>query len=147
SKLDLAKQFGATELIDASAGDPVQQVRDATGGGVDYAFEAIGMKVTAEQAWGMTGRGGTATVIGMIPIGETVELPGFDFLSEKKIQGSLMGSNRFRIDMPRYIDFYLAGKLKLDELVSDRIKLEQVNDGFTALSSGEIARDVIVFDS
>lgn len=147
SKLDLAKQFGATELIDASAGDPVQQVRDATGGGVDFAFEAIGMKVTAEQAWGMTGRGGTATVIGMIPIGEKVELMGFDFLSEKKIQGSLMGSNRFRIDMPRYIDFYLAGRLKLDELVSDRIKIEQVNDGFAALASGEIARDVIIFDS
>lgn len=147
AKLDLAKQFGATDLVDASAGDPVQQVREATGGGVDYAFEAIGMKLTAEQAFGMLNRGGTATVIGMIPFGEKIELLGFDFLAEKKIQGCNMGSNRFRIDMPRYIDFYLSGRLKLDELVSDRIKLDQVNQGFEALATGEIARDVIIFDS
>src|SRR3954451_16607811 len=76
-KLELAKEFGATDTVDASAGDPVKQVLELTGGGVDYSFEAIGLKVAAEQAFGMLRRGGTATVIGMIPIGQTVEIPGF----------------------------------------------------------------------
>ena len=137
--------FGATDTVDASAGDPVGQVRDLTGGGVDYAFEAIGLKVAAEQAFAMLRRGGTATVIGMIPMGEKVEIPGSELLSEKRLQGSNMGSNRFRVDMPRYVQLYLDGRLKLDELVSRRITLEEVNDAFDDMRKGEIARSVIVF--
>jgi len=144
-KLDLAKQFGATHVVDASAGDPIAQVQELTGGGVHYSFEAIGLKATAEQAFAMLRRGGTATVIGMIPLGESIELPGVEFLFEKKIQGSNMGSNRFRVDMPRYVDLYLSGRLKLDELVSARIGLEQINDGFDAMRRGEVARSVIEF--
>ncbi len=93
----------------------------------------------------MLKKGGTATIIGVMPSGTTIELPGTDFLREKKIQGSLMGSNRFRQDMPRYIDLYLEGRLKLDELVSARIDLPAVNDGFAAMVRGEVARSVIVF--
>jgi S-(hydroxymethyl)glutathione dehydrogenase / alcohol dehydrogenase len=144
-KLELAKQFGATDTVNASDGTAVQQVMELTGGGVHYSFEAIGLKVAAEQAFNMLRRGGTATVIGMIPIGEMVELPGVAFLGEKKIQGSAMGSNRFRVDMPRYVDLYLQGRLKLDELVSARIKLEEINDGFAEMKKGEIARSVIIF--
>ena len=147
AKLELAKQFGATDLVDASGGDAVQQVHALSGGGVHYAFEAIGLKATAEQAFAMLRRGGTATVIGMIPLGETVEIPGYELLYEKKLQGSNMGSNRFRVDMPRYIDLYLQGRLELDALVSQRIALEDVNDGFAAMKGGEVARSVIVFDS
>jgi S-(hydroxymethyl)glutathione dehydrogenase/alcohol dehydrogenase len=117
-----------------------------TGGGVEYAFEAIGLAKTAELAFNMLRRGGTATVIGMIPPGETVQLPGPSFLQSKRIQGSTMGSNRFRVDMPRYVDLYLQGRLKLDELVSARIKLDEVNDGFKALQGADVARSVIVFD-
>lgn len=146
NKLELARDFGATDLVNAGEGDPVQQVLELTGGGVKYSFEAIGLKVAAEQAFGMLAAGGTATVIGMIPIGQNVELPGVAFLSEKKIQGSNMGSNRFRVDMPRYIDMYMDGRLKLDELVSARIGLDEVNDGFAAMKSGSVARSVIVFD-
>jgi S-(hydroxymethyl)glutathione dehydrogenase/alcohol dehydrogenase len=146
SKLELAKVFGATDTVNASDGTAVQQVLELTGGGVHYSFEAIGLKVAAEQAFAMLRRGGTATVIGMIPIGETVELPGFAFLGEKKIQGSAMGSNRFRVDMPRYVDLYLQGRLKLDELVSARIPIEQINDGFAAMKTGEVARSVVMFD-
>ncbi len=146
TKLDLARQFGATDVVNASTGDAVAQVQALTGGGVEYSFEAIGLKATAEQAWQMLCAGGTATVVGMIPIGQSVELNGFDFLSEKKIQGCNMGSNRFRFDMPRYVDLYMDGKLKLDELVSARIKLEEINDGFEAMKKGEIARSVIIFD-
>jgi len=120
---------------------------ELTNGGVHHAFEAIGLKVTSEQAFAMLARGGTATIIGMIPIGQTLELPGFQFLQEKKIQGSLMGSNRFPVDMPRLVDFYMAGKLKLDDMISRRIKLEQVNDAFDELKRGELARSIIMFDA
>ena len=119
---------------------------EMTGGGVQYSFEAIGLKATAEQAFQMLRRGGTATVIGMIPPGTMVEVHGPDFLWEKKLQGSMMGSNRFRVDMPRFVDFYLAGKLHLDDMISRRIKLADVNAGLKALETGEVARSVIMFN-
>ena len=147
SKLQLAGNFGATDMVNASDGDAVRQVRDLTGGGVHYSFEAIGLKATAEQAFRMLRPGGTATVIGMIPPGEMVQLHGPDFLAEKKIQGSMMGSNRFRVDMPRFVDFYLQGRLRLDEMISKRIGLGDVTDALLALNTGEMARSVIVFDS
>ena len=147
AKLQLAGNFGATDMVNASDGDAVQQVRDLTGGGVHYSFEAIGLKATAEQAFRMLRPGGTATVIGMIPPGEMVQLHGPDFLAEKKIQGSMMGSNRFRVDMPRFVDFYLQGRLHLDEMISKRIGLGDVTDALLALNTGEMARSVIVFDS
>jgi S-(hydroxymethyl)glutathione dehydrogenase/alcohol dehydrogenase len=146
SKLQLAAQFGATDLVDASDTDAVLAVHELTGGGVDHAFEAIGLKATAEQAFNMLRKGGTATVIGMIPLGQKVEIDGFQLLLEKRIQGSNMGSNRFRFDMPQYIEWYLAGKLKLDELVSGVMPLEKINDGFAALRQGEVARQLISFD-
>ncbi len=147
SKLNLAKHFGATDVIDASQGDPVKQVIEMTGGGVHHAFEVIGLKATAEQAFKMLRRGGAATIVGMIPPGVNLEIAGRDFLSEKRIQGSLMGSNRFPVDMPRLVDFYLQGKLKLDELISQRIKLAQVNEALDELKRGELARSVIMFDA
>ena len=146
SKLELARKFGATDVVDASGGDAVSQVQALTGGGVHYSFEAIGLKATAEQAFQMLRRGGIATVIGMIPPGDMVTLHGVEFLQEKTIQGSMMGSNRFRIDMPRYVDFYLDGKLKLDDMISRRIGLEQINEAFEEMKQGEVARSVITFD-
>ena len=124
-------------------------VRDLTGGdGVDYSFEAVGTKETAEQAFDMLARGGTATVIGMIPEGTKIELDGTSlFRHERRIQGSSMGSNRFRIDMPRYIQFYLQGRLKLDELVTQRMKLEQINEAFEDMKQGHVARSVVTLRS
>ena len=145
NKLDLAKTFGATDVVNASDVNAIGEVRELTGGGVQYSFEAIGLKQTAEQAFSMLRPGGTATIIGMIPIGVKIELTGAAFLQEKKIQGSMMGSNRFRVDMPRFIDFYLAGKLHLDEMVSKRIELSQVNEAFADMKSGSVARSVIIF--
>jgi S-(hydroxymethyl)glutathione dehydrogenase/alcohol dehydrogenase len=75
-----------------------------------------------------------------------VEVHGADLLTEKKLQGSFMGSNRFRVDMPRFVDFYLQGKLHLDDMISRRIKLKDVNDAFKALGTGEVARSVIMFN-
>ncbi len=93
----------------------------------------------------MLRNGGTATVIGMIPVGTKIELHGVDFLFEKRIQGSSMGSNAFRVDMPRFVDLYLQGRLNLDDLISKRIKLNEVNDAFEDLKKGEVARSVIQF--
>lgn len=145
-KLDLAKEFGATDLVDVNAGDPAEQVKELTAGGVEYSFEAIGLKIAAEQSFAMLRKGGTATVVGMIPEGQKIEIPGSELLDEKRIQGSNMGSNRFRVDMPRYVDLYLSGRLKLDELVSRRISLDEINDGFEAMKRGDVARSVITFD-
>ncbi len=147
SKLELAQKFGATDLINAKEKDAVGAVMELTAGGVHHAFEAIGLKTTAEQAFQMLKHGGTATIIGMIPPGQMVAVHGVDFLFEKKIQGSFMGSNRFRVDMPRFVDFYLRGKLHLDDLVSNRITLSEVNDALKALEAGTVARSVILFDA
>lgn len=144
-KLELAQQLGATHVVNASGTDPVDAVRTLTGGGVHHAFEAVGMKVTAEQSYEMLRNGGQATVIGMIPVGVKIELNGVDLLYEKTMTGSNMGSNQFRTDMPRYIEMYLDGRLHLDEMVSNRISLDEVNDGFEEMKTGNVARSVIVF--
>ena len=117
-KLETAYELGATHTINASTHDPVKEIRELTNGGVDYSFEAIGSKKAAEQCFECLRAGGTATIIGMIPVGQKIELEGSVFLREKKIQGSSMGSNRFKVDMPKYIDFYLQGRLKLDEMIT-----------------------------
>ena len=123
----------------------MEKVRDLTNGGVDYSFEAIGKKETAEQSFHMLRPGGTATVIGMIPQGTKIELDGPSFLREKRIQGSSMGSNHFRTHMPQYVEFYLQGRLKLDELVSRRMNLDDINDAFQYMKEGSVARSVITF--
>ena len=146
SKANLAKEFGATDFICAADTDAVKEVIEMTKGGVHHSFEAVGLPKTAEQAFNMLKRGGTANVIGMIPVGQSISLPGAAFLGEKRIQGSAMGSNHFPVDMPRLVDMYLNGKLQLDQMVSRRIKLEDVNEAFVEMKRGEIARSVIVFD-
>jgi S-(hydroxymethyl)glutathione dehydrogenase/alcohol dehydrogenase len=146
-KFGLAKQFGATDCIDASEGDPTAAVHDLTGGGADFVFECIGLVPTVQQAVAMTGRGGTTVLVGVVPITQMVEISAADLtLQEKKITGSYMGSNRFRFDMPKYIDFYLDGRLHLDDMISSRIKLDDINDAFDRMKKGEVARQVIVYD-
>ena len=146
SKLNLARHFGATDVVDASAGDPVEQVKELTGGGVEYSFEALGLKKTSEQAFQMLRTSGVATIIGMVPEGEMLEIHGADLLADKRLQGSNMGSNHFRRDMPRFVEFYLDGKLKLDDMISRRIRLDQINEAFDEMKQGELARSVITFD-
>ena len=146
SKLKTARDLGATHVVDASSHDPVEAVRNLTGGGVEFSFEAIGNKRAAEQCYESLARGGTATIIGMIPVGQKLEIDGPSLLGEKKLQGSSMGSNRFRIDMPKYVDFYKRGLLKLDEMITRTGKLEDVNEAFRAMKAGEVARTVLTFD-
>lgn len=146
-KENFARAFGATDFVNAAEVDAVKTIIEMTKGGVQHSFEALGMTKTAEQAFNMLRRGGTANIIGMIPVGQSISLMGAAFLGEKRIQGSLMGSNRFPVDMPRIVDFYMAGKLNLDEMISRRLKLDQVNEAFDEMKRGEIARSVIVFDA
>jgi S-(hydroxymethyl)glutathione dehydrogenase/alcohol dehydrogenase len=145
SKLELAKEMGATDTLNASNTDPVKEIREMTGGGVHYSFEALGAKNTAEQAFGMLRPGGTATIIGMVPFGVKIELHGFDFLRDRKIQGTSMGGNRFRVDMPRLLSLWKQGRLKLDHLISGRIRLGDINEGFAALKTAAPVRQLIDF--
>jgi len=146
-KLDLARQLGATDVVNANSGNPVAAVVEMTKGGVDFAFEAIGLPATVRQAVRMTRKGGATVMVGVVPMGTNVELPGADIvLREKRILGSMMGSNRFRVDMPRYVDLYLNGELKLDEMISARLPLDAVNDALDALRHGTAARSVLVFE-
>jgi S-(hydroxymethyl)glutathione dehydrogenase/alcohol dehydrogenase len=117
---------------------------ELTGGGVDHAIEAAGSKATMEAAFKMLRAGGTATVCGLIGFGQTIEIEALDLLFEKRIQGSQMGSNRFRLDIPRYANQYLAGRLDLDSMVSRTIDLDDINDAFAAMGTGELARQVVV---
>lgn len=145
-KLELAAKVGATDTIDGNETDAVEAVQELTSGGVDYAFEAIGIKQTVEQAYAMARRGGAEVMVGVVPAGTNVEFPGLDIvLSQKRVLGSLMGSNRFRIDMPRYVEFYMSGRLMLDEMISERFKLSEINTAIQKLRDGKVARGVIDF--
>jgi S-(hydroxymethyl)glutathione dehydrogenase/alcohol dehydrogenase len=146
-KLELAERLGATDTILSGQGNPVAELIEMTRGGVDYAFEAIGLPLTVRQAVRMIRKGGTVVLVGVVPVGTSVELPGADVvLREKTILGCMMGSNRFCTDIPRYVELYSRGVLRLDEMISARLPLERVNDAFAALRSGTAARSVVVFD-
>jgi S-(hydroxymethyl)glutathione dehydrogenase/alcohol dehydrogenase len=145
-KLALATTFGATEVVNGSTVDPVEAVIESTGGGVDAAFEAIGLPATAQQAFMMIRPGRTAYLVGLPALGANIELPGTAMLTQGRgLQGLFMGSNNFRRDIPMLANLYLQGRLKLDELVSARIDLDQVNEGYAVMRSGTEARSVIVF--
>jgi S-(hydroxymethyl)glutathione dehydrogenase/alcohol dehydrogenase len=146
-KLTLAKQLGATHAVDAGAGDPVPAIQELTGGrGVDYAFEVIGRPEVVLQAFLAVRRGGHAVVVGLPGAADMVSVPGMLLpLAEKSLIGSLYGSANMARDVPRLVALYRAGRLKLDELVSRRFTLAQVNEAFAALERGEVVRGVITF--
>lgn len=144
-KLDLAKKLGATDVINAKGTDPVKEVMELTKGGAHYTFEALGMKRTATQAFDMLRAGGTATLIGMFKPGEKLEFEGSMFIKDRKIQGSSMGSNRFRVDIPNLLNYYQQGRLELDHLISSYIPLSQINEAFDTLRTGGTVRQVIDF--
>ena len=146
-KLELAKALGATDTILASEGDVPERVLEATKGGVDYAFECIGHGATVRDGIRMLRAGGTCLLIGLMPSGKEFSFPGFDLvLGAKRVMGSLMGSNQFRIDIPRLVGFYLNGRLDLDKMISERIRLEDLDGAFARMQQGTVARSVVVFD-
>jgi len=145
-KRQLAEVLGATHTIDAMADDAVEQVMKITGGGVHHAIEAVGRQASADLAVKVLRRGGTATILGMMPLDCKVGLGAMDLLSGKKLQGAIMGMNHFPVDLPRLVDFYLRGLLDLDTIIAERIPLEKINEGFEKMKQGTSARSVVVFD-
>jgi S-(hydroxymethyl)glutathione dehydrogenase / alcohol dehydrogenase len=144
-KLETARRFGATDVVNNSAGDAVDQVNRLLPGegGVDYSFEALGQKQTYELAFALLRDGGTATMIG---VGQgTFEIPARDLL-RRNVKGCSMGNVQFRQDLPYFLDLYQTGRLKLDELISNRISLKEINEGYAAISDGSVVRSVVVFD-
>ncbi|MEY3984994.1 MAG: hypothetical protein RLZ59_439 [Pseudomonadota bacterium] len=145
-KRALALKLGATDVIDPMADGAAGQIVEMTKGGVDHAIEAVGRPASAQLAVNVLRRGGTATILGMMPLAEKVGLSAMDLLSGKKLQGAIMGGNRFPVDIPRLVDFYIRGLLDLDSIIAERIPLSAINDGFDKMKKGDSARSVIVFD-
>ena len=145
-KRALALKLGATDVIDATAEGAAAQIIEMTKGGVDHAIEAVGRPASANLAVSVLRRGGTATILGMMPLAEKVGLSAMDLLSGKKLQGAIMGGNRFPVDIPRLVDFYLRGLLDLDSIIAETIPLSGINGGFEKMKKGDSARSVIVFD-
>jgi Zn-dependent alcohol dehydrogenase len=148
AKLDTARLFGATHTVDASRSDPANAVRDLTGQrGADVAFEVLGQARTIEQTVEMTRRGGQAILVGIPRLDVMLTLPAFlgVVLQERTVKGCWYGSADIRGDVPRFLELYRTGQLRLDELVSRRIGLADVNDAMAALNAGEVARSVIVY--
>ncbi len=145
-KLEMAKRVGATHVVNSQNDDPVKAVRALTGGaGVDHAFEAVGNTTLVRQAIESLAIRGTATIVGVLPPDAKIEFPWMAIRQECRVQTSRMGSNRFRTDIPRYLEFYRQGRLLLDEMVSRRGKLGDINEAFRAMKAGEVARTVLVF--
>ena len=147
AKLDMAKQFGATDAILAKPGEDVaKQLKKMTGGGPDYAFECVGAGALAETAYRAIRRGGKAIVVGVAKAGDSAAIKPMTLVFEEKtLQGSYFGSSVPRIDFPRMLQLYLAGKLKLDELITRRYAIDEAPQAFADLESGRNARGVIVF--
>ena len=146
AKRDLALRLGATAAFAPNEERLKEQVVELTKGGVHHAIEAVGRISAGELALSLLRRGGTATIVGMMPLADRLSIGAMDLLAEKRVQGCLMGSNRFPLDIPRLADFYLAGRLDLDALIAERIGLGEVNAAVDKLRTGEAARSVIVFD-
>ena len=145
SKLEFARQFGATDTVLAGP-DAVAQVIEMTGGGVNYAFEVIGLPSTMREAFLMLRKRGTAVLMGIAKSGAELNIPIAPFVfKEVRIISSLMGSSPFQLFLPQLAQYYLSGALKLDELISERISLSEINEGYARMAAGEIARSVIVF--
>ncbi|MBY8822371.1 Zn-dependent alcohol dehydrogenase [Sphingomonas colocasiae] len=146
-KRALAQKLGATDTVDASAEGAVGEIVALTKGGVDHAIEAVGRPASGDMAVKLLRRGGTATVLGMMPLDHKTGLSAMDLLSGKKLQGAFMGGNRFPVDIPRLVDFYMRGLLDLDTIIAERVPLEKINHAFDELRKGDTARTVIVFDA
>jgi S-(hydroxymethyl)glutathione dehydrogenase / alcohol dehydrogenase len=144
-KLMTAERLGATHLVEARD-DPVTAVREATNGGPDYAFEAVGREESIRQAWDVTRAGGTVVVVGMMPRGSTLTIDPWWFVYEKTLKGCFLGSARLPIDVPRIVGHYAAGRLALDELVDREIGLDELPAAFARMRAGEGLRQLVVFD-
>ena len=146
NKLEIARHFGATDVINSSSADAVREIKRLSNGGADYSFDAIGNPRVLEQCIYCLAPRGLATLVGAIPPDQKVEFNAGHLFVEKRVQGCYMGSNRFQLDMPKYLDLYRQGRLNLDDMISRRGRLEDVNEAFRAMEAGEVTRTVLTFD-
>ena len=146
-KLEWAEEFGATHVVDASKDDPVARVQALSGtGGVDFAFEVVGTQRTIEQALLATHRGGTCVVVGVCPAGTRLSIDPLLFLQQRVLTGTSFGGGHQRTDVPMLIDLYMSGKYKLNELITRRVPLKELNEAYDLMLAGEVKRSVVVFD-
>jgi Zn-dependent alcohol dehydrogenase len=146
AKLEHARALGATHAVDASREDAVAAIRRLTRLGADYTFVAVGDTRAVSQAIEALAPGGTCVLIGVPETGATVPLDVRPVVTaERMIRGCSYGSARTREDLPRLVNLYLAGKLKIDQLITHRYDLDEANEAFRALAAGELARGIIVF--
>ena len=145
-KLEFAREMGATHVVDATKSDPVEAAHALTGGfGVDYAFEVIGNPRTIGQAYDSVHKGGVAVIVGVAD--ESAELtikPVWMMRQAKTLLGCNYGSTRPQVDFPKIVDLYMEGRIKLDELITRRYGLDEVNEAFRAMEAGEVARSVLL---
>ena len=146
-QLEFAMKFGATHTVNASHQDPVARVKEITDGrGADYTFEVYGSAETVETAYAMARKGGTVVVVGIAPVGDKANIDAVSLVREEKVlKGSYYGSARCHVDMPKMVDMYMSGRLNLDDLITRRYSLDQINEAYEDLDKGEIGRGVIVF--
>jgi S-(hydroxymethyl)glutathione dehydrogenase/alcohol dehydrogenase len=144
SKREMAER---AHFVNSAEDDPVKAVRALTQGvGVDHTFEAVGNAKLVRQAIESLAIRGTATIVGVLPPDAMIEFPWMAIRPECKVQTSRMGSNRFRYDIPTYLEFYRQGRLDLDSMVTKRGRLGDINEAFRAMKAGEVARTVLTFD-
>lgn len=147
-KLEAARDFGATHTVNSSQADAVQAVMDLTDGyGVDYAFVTVGSTAAMNQAFAMTRKAGTTVIVGIPPTNaNTLSFNSGHFISERRVMGSPMGSTRLRVHVPQLVELYQQQRLKLDELITRRYPLEQINQAIASMEAGEALRNVIIFE-
>jgi S-(hydroxymethyl)glutathione dehydrogenase/alcohol dehydrogenase len=143
-RLEAAQKFGATDVIDSSETKPVEVVRDLLPEGADHVFDFVGLKAVAEQGLAMLATGGGLYLVGVSKPEVNIDLNIFDAIGgQKRVQGVNFGSTNFKRDIPMYAELYLQGRMNLDDLVSKRIALREVNDGYAALKDGSLNRVVV----
>ena len=147
SKLEFARQMGATDTINAREVDAVKALQEATHNGPDYIFDSVGGPATIAQALKAVRPGGTAVIVGLHAALDDVPIPAASLvLQNKRLLGSFVGSVRPKLDLPMLVELYRAGRLQLDELISKRYPLEELPQAFTDMEAGNVARGVLVFD-
>ena len=145
SKLDLARKLGATACVRADSPDVIAEVKALTGGGVDYAFEMAGSVQALELAYRITRRGGTTVTAGLPNPQKMWPLQAVSLIAEERtVKGSYVGSCVPSRDIPRFVTMYQQGNLPVNELLSERLKLSEINEGFDRLARGEAIRQVVV---
>ena len=146
-KRELALALGATQVFDGAQADCVEAVKAATGGGLDYVFEMAGSIRAFETAYRITRRGGTTVTAGLPPPTATFGLPIVNLVAEERtVKGSYIGTCVPSRDIPRYVALYRQGRLPVDRLMSGHLRLDQINEGFDKLHSGEAVRQIVVMD-